>query len=351
MKLNSIRKAIDSLDRELVQMIEARMELVLRSKRIGPLDAEREKTVIENALRLSHDLLEPEFAQQIFTSIIEESHRLADAGRKLVAFQGEHGAFSDVACRRLVHGAAYVPCLEFSDVFNGVCDGLYDFGVVPVENSLEGAVTQVNDLLTTTELKVIGEVVLPVHHCLLAPGDMDFKEIHMVYSHPQALAQCRGFLEANGMELRQFYDTAGAAKMVARERPRAAAAIASDLSAELYGLKILKEGIADNPSNSTRFLLLSKQGLEKGGDKCSIVFATDHQAGRLFNVLKLFAQDDINLTRIASMPRRSAPGNYTFFLDFEGSDKDETIATVLSKMDASTSDLRFLGCYPKATAS
>jgi prephenate dehydratase len=251
-----------------------------------------------------------------------------------------------VAARQLVPKGAYIPCLEFIDVFRGVEEGYFDLGVVPVENSLEGAVTQVNDLLTTTDLKVIGEVKVTVSHCLLATEATDYREIRQVFSHPQALAQCRNFLMRNKLEARPYYDTAGAAKMLARENPRAAAAIASSLCAELYDLEIIKEGIEDGPSNSTRFLLLSREPHPDNGDKTSIIFAVPHEAGRLYAVLKLFADAEINLTRIAAMPLRSDPGNYSFFLDFEGSDKDATVAGVLKKMEDLAKWVKYLGSYP-----
>jgi prephenate dehydratase len=278
--------------------------------------------------------------------IIEESRRLQGEGLRLVAFQGEHGAYSEIASRQLVPDGAYVPCMEFSDVFRGVEEGYFDLGVVPVENSLEGAVTQVNDLLTETELKVVGEVKVPLSHCLVASDSTDYRDIRVVYSHPQALAQCRGFLGRNKLEPRPYYDTAGAARMLAREHPRAAAAIASRLSAELYGLQVIKEGIDDGVSNSTRFLQLSRTPFDGKGTKCSIIFATTHEAGALYGVLRLFAEAQINLTRIASMPLRSDPGNYTFFLDFEGSDTDDQIAAVLGQLCEQTISYRFLGCYP-----
>ncbi|MCP4679176.1 MAG: bifunctional chorismate mutase/prephenate dehydratase, partial [Deltaproteobacteria bacterium] len=236
MRLEEIRKKIDTIDRELLQLLEARMEYALRSTRLKKAvsDSSREKDVLAHVARQSRDLLAPGFTEQVHKMIIAESVRLQGEKRDLVAFQGEHGAYGDVASRCLISHGAYVPCLEFSDVFNGVEEGFFDFGVVPVENSLEGAVTQVNDLLTTTKLNVVGETILPVHHCLLAAEETDYQEIHIVYSHPQALAQCRGFLERNSLYPRPYYDTAGAAKMIARETPRAAAAIASSLRADLY---------------------------------------------------------------------------------------------------------------------
>ena len=150
----------------------------------------------------------------------------------------------------------------------------------------------------------------------------------------------------NKLEPRPYYDTAGAAKMLARENPKAAAAIASALCAELYDLDVIKEGIEDGPSNSTRFLLLSREPYSDEGDKTSVIFAVAHEAGQLYGVLRLFADANINLTRISSMPLRSDPGNYSFFLDFEGSEKNSKVAEVLEKMAAMTISLKNLGSYP-----
>ena len=352
MKLEDIRQKIDKIDRELLVLLQERMGLALRSRKFkkSVSDPSREEEVLSRIERLNLDLIERSFTRRLIRTIIEESKRLQEENRPLVAFQGEHGAYGEVAARRLIPSGAYIPCLEFVDVFRGVEEKQFDMGVVPVENSLEGAVTQVNDLLTTTDLKVVGEAKVTVKHCLLSTEDTDHREIRLVYSHPQALAQCRGFLMRNKLEARPFYDTAGAAKMLARENPRAAAAIASELCAELYDLEIIKEGIEDGPANNTRFLLLSRQPFADTGEKTSIIFATPHEAGRLFAVLRLFADANINLTRIASMPLRSDPENYCFFLDFEGSENDEKVADVLQQMEKLTISLKRLGSYPAASA-
>lgn len=350
MKLDEIRKKIDKIDRELLVLMQERMGLALRSKKFKKTitDPDREEDVLSRIERLNLDLIERSFSRQLLKTIIDESKRLQQENRPLVAFQGEHGAYGEVAARLLVPKGAYIPCMEFIDVFRGVEEGYLDLGVVPVENSLEGAVTQVNDLLTTTSLKIIGEAKVPVKHCLLTTDIADHREIRVVYSHPQALAQCRGFLMRNHLEPRPYYDTAGAAKMLARENPKAAAAIASSLCGDLYDLDVIKEGIEDGPANSTRFLLISRDASTESGDKTSIIFATPHKAGRLFGVLKLFADANINLTRIASMPLRSDPENYSFFLDFEGSEKDEKIVEVLSEMEKLTISMKNLGTYPSA---
>ena len=356
MKLDEIRSRIDSIDRELLVLLQERMGLAIRSKKfkIDVVDTRREEVVLARAERMNLDLVEGSFARQLLKTIIEESKRLQEEDRRLVAFQGEPGAYGEVASRQLAPGGAYIPCLEFVDVFQGVADGYLDLGVVPVENSLEGAVTQVNDLLTSTDLHIIGEVRLPVHHCLLALEPSSLQDIRVVYSHPQALAQCQQYLSKHKLEPRPYYDTAGAAKMLAREHPRAAAAIASELCAELYDLEIVARDIADGAVNYTRFLLLSREPYQPkgdGGKKTSIIFTTAHEAGQLFSVLGLFAGENINLTRIASMPVRSDPGNYSFFLDFEGAINEPPIQRIFDQLQKMTVKVKYLGTYPADRSS
>lgn len=342
------RKKMDALDRELIQMLESRVELSLRFAKLETTDTGSEvEKAVDGVVGRCAGLVNGAFVSDIYHRILRESDRLRLNKTQMVGFQGEHGAYGEVASRMLVPGGVYMPCLEFVDVFDGVENNLFDLGVVPVENSLEGAVTQVNDLLTTTRLKVIGEVKVPIHHCLLAPHGTRLEDIRIVYSHPQALAQCRKFLLKHRFEARPFYDTAGAAKMIDRERPMATAAIASELCAKLYGMCIVEKGIEDLDSNATRFQLIAKQPLQQGGDKCSIIFAVKHASGALQSVLTLFSEAEINLTRIASTPRKGDPGNYTFFLDFEGSESDPKIRRVLDEVERRAKEMLFLGCYPK----
>ena len=376
MNLKETRKNIDKIDSELLKLVSKRMELALRAKKLRngsngngnaesagngtagngttvTSDEEREKEIITNARKQSIGLVAPEFSEKLFRELIGEAKRVQEKGLKLVGFQGEHGAYGEIATKSVNPEWVPVPCTEFSDVFEGVKNGQLDLGIVPVENSLEGAVTQVNDLLVDTELNVIGEIMIPVHHCLLALPETDYREIKVVYSHPQALAQCREFLTRNKLEPRQFYDTAGAAKMLSNERPKAAAAIASKLAAEIYGLDVIKENVEDHPSNVTRFLVLSRDvgsgtGKSEDGNKCSVIFETSHKAGSLFRVLKVFADASINLTRIESRPLRNDPGKYVFLLDFQGSDREEAAQRVLDNVKKETMTFKFLGCYKEA---
>jgi prephenate dehydratase/chorismate mutase len=350
MELEEARKKIDLIDSGIIKMLSERMELALRAGKLKDqiFDPEREKKVIANVISRSHGVLRAGFSEKLFRDIIAESKHLQERGLTLMGFQGEHGAFGEVASNQFNRDMIPIPCREFVDVFNGVANNQIDLGIVPVENSLEGAVTQVNDLLIESDLKIVGEVRIPISHCLLTLPDTDYREIKVVYSHPQALAQCRGFLQRNNLEPRPYYDTAGAAKMLSRDMPKASAAIANRLCAELYNLQVIKENIEDHASNTTRFVVLSNKSNPDGGNKCSLIFATEHRAGKLFNILKLFADAEINLTRIESRPLRSEPGNYAFLLDFQGNDRDEKIINLLEMVKQKTILYKFLGSYEEA---
>lgn len=258
MDIQEIRKRIDMIDREVVSLLNRRMEHALRLKRLkgSIFEPEREMKVLGNVRRYSQGVMRPEFSERLYAEIIDESKRIQQQDLKLIGFQGEHGAYSEVAARTYEPSLMPIPCREFREVFDEVGTGQLDFGIVPVENSLEGAITQVNDLLIETELKIVGEVNIPVHHCLLALPDAEHGNLKVVYSHPQALAQCRGFIARHGLEPRPFYDTAGAARMLSDERPETAGVIAGRLCAGLYHLEVVRENIEDHESNATRFVIL-----------------------------------------------------------------------------------------------
>jgi prephenate dehydratase/chorismate mutase/prephenate dehydratase len=352
MKLDDIRLKIDETDFELLKLIEERMEWALRTRRLKPaaVDPEREKEVLENAAGAGLHLLRPEFNRELFERILAESRLLQDRNLLLIGFQGEHGAFSEEAARAFFPGQATFPHPEFEDVFRGTEEGALDYGVVPLENTLGGAVTRINELLLQTSLHVIGEIDVRVRHCLLAVPGTDPKDIKAVYSHPQALAQCQGFLRRNNLEARPFYDTAGAARMLFKEKPHAAAAVAGELCADLYHLEIIKSGIEDRDTNVTRFLVLGREPIKNGGNKCSIAFTFDaaNKAGSLFGVLRIFAEAGINLTRIESFPWPADPSGYVFFLDFHGSPNDPVVAGALDRLKAAARIMKFLGYYKEA---
>ena len=348
MDLTEIRKRINMIDFELLKLLNRRMEYALRTKRLksNVADPRRESEVIRYIHRHSQGLIEPEFCEMLFARIISESKRLQSADLRLIGFQGEHGAFSEVAARMFDPSLIYISCAEFREIFEAVEQGLLHLGIVPVESTLGGTVNEVNEFLANTDLRITGEIKIPIHYSLLALPESDHHEIRVVYTHRHAVSHCQGFLTKRGLEGRPYYDSAGAAKMLLQERPEATAAIASRFAAEFYNLEILEENIEDFPNNFTRYLILSRETAQQDGNKCTIFFGTEHKAGALFGTLKEFADAGINLTRIESMPSRNDPGNYVFFLDFDGSIKDTNIRETLERVERISSVFKVLGCYP-----
>jgi chorismate mutase/prephenate dehydratase len=269
---------------------------------------------------------------------------------KKVAFQGERGAYSENAVNQFFGASVEVkPCRDFKDVFESVKKQEVQAGVVPVENSTEGSVNQNYDLFFAYDLRVCGEIVVKVVHCFIVNPGTKLEDIKTVYSHPQALAQCRSFLERLKCELIPTYDTAGSVKLIKEKKLTNAAAIASEKAAELYCMKILTKDIADNPENYTRFFVLSEEDSPiTGKDKTSLIFSAKHEPGSLYNALGEFAKRNINLTRIESRPTKKAPWEYNFYLDFEGHRTDPRCAEALEALEKYTIFVKILGSYPKA---
>jgi len=294
--------------------------------------------------------------ETFFNQHIHKLHRdmkTAKTGNKnmlKVAFQGEIGAYSEEAVYTyFTSPVELMPCKALNEVFNAVEEGEADHGVVPIENSLEGSVNQTYDLFLNSNLMVCGELNLRIVHCLIALPEVKLSDIEIVYSHPQALAQCRRFLESSHFEAVSTYDTAGSVKMLSNRKLTNSAAIASERAAKIYGMKILKSGIEDNPSNYTRFFVLSRSDAAPStSDKTSIVFALKHVPGSLYKALGEFALRDINLTKIESRPTRQRPWEYNFYLDFEGHRKDRRCEEALEGLKKKASFLKVLGSYPKA---
>lgn len=267
-----------------------------------------------------------------------------------VAFQGERGAYGEMAALQYFPKARLVPKKSFQDVFDAAESGGADYVVVPVENSIEGSVNEIYDLLLRTKMGVIGEVYQRVRHCLIA--NKGAKKIRHVHSHPQALAQCRGYLQRMKFEAVPAYDTAGAVKMIKESRMLDAAAIASKRAAELYEMALLDEGIEDRKNNYTRFLVLSPkkagEDSKSGHYKTSMIFSVKHVPGALFGIIGEFAIRRINLTKIESRPTKETPWEYNFYVDFEGRALDKPVQEALRAIKPKTSYVKILGSYKKA---
>ncbi len=273
--------------------------------------------------------------------------------KPLVAYQGERGAYSeDAVAMTFGNRAAVLPCLEFQDAFEAVDTGRATHAVLPVENSIEGTVAQVNDLLLEHDLTVTGEVIIPVDHCLIAIPRATLGDIRVVYSHPQALGQCRRFL-ARHPKWKQIptYDTAGSVRLIRERRRKDESAIASRRSASIYRMKVLAEGIQTDHENYTRFFVLEKHPRTiPGGDKTSIAFVAKNVPGSLHACLGEFARRGINLTKLESRPRRARPWNYVFYADFEGTMDDPTCREAVGALVTTAGFVKVLGSYQRAMA-
>ncbi|MFW9893922.1 MAG: prephenate dehydratase [Candidatus Thorarchaeota archaeon] len=266
-----------------------------------------------------------------------------------VAFQGEVGAYSESAVIKIFGPKARPkPCKSFLEVFRIVEDDVTKFGVVPIENSIEGSVNPVYDLFLQSDLQVGGELAIRIEHCLIANQESALRDINVVYSHPQALGQCRRYLDSLDIEMVSTYDTAGSVKMIREKELEHAAAVAAERAAEIYGMKILARDIADTKNNYTRFFVLSKdKAPATGNDKTSVIFSTKHVAGALYNALGEFATRSINMTKIESRPTKENLWEYNFYLDFEGHMDDSICAEALEGLRSRSFFVKVLGSYPR----
>lgn len=265
-----------------------------------------------------------------------------------VSFQGEYGAFSEQAATAYFGSKCLVvPRPQFRDVFDDIKRKRSDFGIIPIENSLFGSVHQNFDLLQEYPLHIIGELKLRIRMNLMALKSVAQSAVRHVYSHPQALGQCDTFLQSmNNVTLHQFYDTAGAAKMIAEEQRFDSAAIASEQAARHYGLRILKKGIETDHRNFTRFLVLSRSPVQPTGkSKTSLLFATHHRPGSLVHCLSLFSDRKINLMKIESRPFVGKPWEYLFFVDLESDRRNPRFIDALARLKSLASYVKILGSY------
>ena len=267
---------------------------------------------------------------------------------KRISFQGERGAYSEAASISFFGNEIdTIPCPTFADALKNTENDKSDYSVLPVENSLAGSVGESNDLLLSTKLNAVGEIYHRIHHCLIGNGSID--DVDTVYSHPQALGQCRQFIQENSLKTIPSYDTAGSVKIIKDLNKNNAACIASKNAAEIFDVPVIKEGIEDNVNNYTRFLVFSKESNDKTeNDKTSIIFSIKHEAGALAKIINEFYQHKINLTKIESRPNKNTAWEYNFYVDFEGHQDDSAIKDVLQKLRDNTTFLKILGSYPIA---
>lgn len=352
MSLDDLRDKIDGIDRKLVDLLNERTEAATEiGKRKASDGAQayvpaREKAVLKRVADLNKGPLPDSSMQSIFREVM--SGALATEAQVRVAYLGPAATFTHHAARsRFGTSVEYVACESVWDVFNMVETGDAGYGVVAIENAINGPVIPVLDRLVDTSLKVYAEIVFPISQCLLSRSARDgIKQIH---SHPQALAQCQRWLrmELPGVDLIPTSSTAKAAELASRED--GVAAIGSSLACEIYGLNVVAEHIEDVSGNETRFMILaSKYGDQTGDDKTSIVFSVRHNVGSLYDALQSFRKFGLNMTKIESRPSKNKAWEYYFFVDFEGHADDEKVKEALVDLGQHCIFLKVLGSYPKA---
>jgi prephenate dehydratase len=266
-----------------------------------------------------------------------------------VAFQGELGAFSHHAGHKIFGSRIEpLPCFSFEDVFAAVVHRRAECAVIPIENTLAGSIHQNFDLLSRHSLEIVGETSLRVEHNLIANSGVSLRQVKQIYSHPSALEQCSRLLRRlKTIEKVSFYDTAGSVKFIRDRGLQTAAAIASENAARIYGMKILRRGVEDEPENYTRFLALARHGkFPRGGSKTSIVFGLKNEAGVLFKALSVFALRDIDLTKIESRPIRGTPWEYLFYLDLQSDARSRECLHAFRHLREMAPYFKILGSYP-----
>lgn len=369
--LSDIRVDIDRIDNELIELFKQRMNCAKevaqykKNRGISVLNTERENEILDSVEQKGGEY--GKYARLLYSNIMELSrslqHSIIGSGKQLreqitnaktkpelnnvkTAFQGIKGANSFEAAQKLFPDAQLINYDTFEDVFEAVDKGEVSFGVLPVENSTAGSVSAVYDLILKHRFYIIGALDLRIDHCLAGLKQSEMSDIEFVWSHPQALSQCDGYISKHGLKPVSKANTAVAAKDVAEEKRLNVAAICSPRAAEEYGLKLLDRHLQDTSNNTTRFIVISKElFIGENANKISLCFSLPHVTGSLYSLLCRFNSHGLNLTKIESRPRRDSKFDYLFYLDFTGSVFDSGVLDLLCQLSEEMPEFSFLGNY------
>jgi chorismate mutase/prephenate dehydratase len=350
MSLENLRKKINVLDEKIVALLASRARV---SQSIGEVKKQshsavdspaREKEVIDRVKRMNKGPLSAEALEAIYREIMSGS--LAIEKISQIAYLGPEGSYTYLAAhKKFGSQVEYVSCSSIPEVFQKVEHDVCDYGVVPIENSVEGAVTHTFDLLVDSELKICSQVLMKISHNLLS--NSSFRQIKKIYSNPQVFGQCRNWLLQNmpKAELVDVASTTQAAQLAAKDKN--AAAIASEMAAKIYHLKVVRRNIQDISHNTTRFLIISTQDVPPTGkDRTSILFSIKDKVGALHAMLTPFYKNKINLTKIESRPSKKRAWDYYFFVDFQGHRLDKNVKKALDQLEGMCKFMKVVGSYP-----
>ncbi len=352
-ELNKLREKIDEIDLKILELLNKRANTVLQIKRakdsrhLNIYSPEREREIIDRLTGLNPGPFPNEALRLLYREILSASLALQQPLK--VAYLGPPATFTHLAAMRQFGSSTdYMPVSTIKAVFGTVSSGEAQYGVVPIENSTEGVVNYTLDMFIDSDLRIVYEIMLQISHNLLSRTGRK-SDVKKIYSYPQATAQCREWLEENfpGVSIIEEHSTAAAAKRVADDP--SAAAVASELAATIYNLEFVSRGIEDYKHNYTRFLVIGRDSMPKTGrDKTSIMFSIKDRPGALYSILRHFARNKINLTKIESRPSRRKAWEYIFFVDMEGHVEDKKVKKAIEAIKKECLYFKELGSYPSA---
>ncbi|MBK1881337.1 prephenate dehydratase [Luteolibacter pohnpeiensis] len=352
MNLEDIRIQIDAIDRQLLDLLSSRADLVHEVGVVKKRDGlqiyapEREEALLRRLIDMNKGRLPEKSIRAIYREIMSAALALEDDLK--IAYLGPEGTYThQAAIKRFGHSVNYAAQPNFSDVFDQVARRLADYGVVPIENSTEGAVSHTLDLFVDSPLFICSQILLRIENGLMA--SIPREEIKTLYSHPQVFGQCRSWILKNfpDADLVEVSSTTKAAQLARDNAHLGAAALGGALAAEIYGLNLLEESIQDRATNTTRFLVIGEKPCPPtGNDRTSILFAIHDRPGSLVNALKAFDQFQINMSKIESRPSKRKDWEYIFYVDLAGHCEDEKVAEALEELRKHCSVVKLLGSYP-----
>lgn len=370
--LLGLRDKISALDEQLLNMLAQRRALAIevataKMATHRPIrDIDRERDLLEHLITLGKGhKLDAHYITRLFQLIIEDSvltqqallqkhlnKTTAQSAR--VAFLGPKGSYSHLAARNYAarHFETFIEsgCLKFRDIFNQVETGQADYAVLPIENTSSGSINDVYDLLQLTSLSIVGEMTIPIDHCVLVNGSTDLQQIETVYSHPQPFQQCSQFINRYPhWKIEYTESTAAAMEKVAAMNSPKVAAIGSEAGGDLYGLQVLERNLANQKQNITRFIILARKPVEVTPQvpaKTTLIMATGQQAGALVEALLVLRQHNLVMSKLESRPINGNPWEEMFYIDFQGNLRSDEVQQALKELTPITRSLKVLGCYP-----
>ncbi|MGN0432525.1 MAG: prephenate dehydratase [Lachnospiraceae bacterium] len=374
MDLAELRKKLDEIDAQIVELYEQRMDVskgvaqykIETGKKV--YDGVREKEKLEEVKAMTHNAFNSQGVEELFEQIMSMSRKLqyrmlAESGNQgrlpfigmdrldtenaRVVFQGSEGSYSQAAMFQFFgENVNSFHVDTFRDAVSAIEEGSADFAVLPIENSTAGIVNEIYDLLVEFENYIVAEQIIKIEHCLMAASGTAMEDIKTVYSHPQSLMQCARYLQGHDWQQISMKNNAFAAQKVAEDKDKTQAAIAGAHAAKAYGLTILEQGVNQSDTNSTRFIIITNQKIfKKDAGKISICFEIPHKSGSLYHILSHFIYNNLNMTKIESRPIEDRNWEYRFFVDFEGNLADSAVKNALRGLREETRNMKILGNY------